>query len=704
MLDIPDQRRNAEMAAGQYFQGQLQIASALASLYSDPAPQQAVIEGARQNAAMGAEAIRNRYYQKEFEMVRNTRLKPIMQSMQSDLEELRAKMAIATRPVMRTVNAVQGQELGETLQGQDPSIIEAPTGKAGKDGKPAPGKPMMMPAPPAPNPAMQPGKLGATETYDALSIMDPSTGMPVDVDDPRFRAIVDEHTRNYWDRYNQHVLDIMDIFGEYPGNPLADKAQEQIMKWVEQQAGFAATAETNPDKQAAVMQQREKANADIANQRAKTEELQLLNQSRMGGLEGGASFLKPGGEYAGRPEVMSLLGDQDKQRLAQGQELDPRTAARLSGISSGVLERDKLAAQRSDQLLRSGVIAIPPAIENVPENWYGHLASNDARTKGLFTQHVQQQASTVIQRLANMSPDARIAQLQQVGATPKALRAAAQGMWSDPDLGPFLEQIALADPNIVRDSQAFALQQRLPEVARVQPNVSANIDAVVDDYIDQLHQQGYDLSPEDEDLLRADRYRVFTQHTMGYDAPAYRSHSSEADYQQALDRLNRRRDVEAALRRDEQAAAAGQQRAADVERLAGLAPPEEGGSYTPILSTPPAPGQEITFSPTNEEAPPAEEQMSETERVYGVDASPRRLIQGIGSLLGAQPLERQKTLNIAPTLQYGRSQATPLGVAETNPYIGQPPEVLMEILTSLPRTAESQPVVDMIKAALEAGE
>lgn len=608
MADIYDQRARAEVSSGLVYQGQLQIASALANLYDNPQASAAVVRGAEGAAERMAMAIRNRYYQKEFEMVRKTRIAPIMQGFNDDLELFRQRQAIAVRPVMRTISAVQGQEVAETLQGGEPTIVEVPTGKTNAEGKPV-GQPVPQAAPPAPNPALQPGRLGAVETYDALSIIDPLTGLPVDIDNSaRFAEIKNLNANDYWNSYQKRSLELMDVLGEYAGNPFADEAGRRFYEHIANMAGFAATAELNPDKQIEVMNARAKAKAETEKLRAEAEQQQLLTGMRRGALEGQAPLVRS--DIAAEPELLSSLGPR-QQQIVQGQGAPPNVEemAGLGTFASGTLERRKLEDARLTERRRS--MAIPPELEGIPQNWEGHLVTRDERTSGLWKAHVQQHAATITSRLTGLVEAARSGNpaaesalrdaFKRVQAPDTVVSKVLAGNWQDPEVVKFTEQLAMADPKITQDATDQALLIRLPEVAREQPNVAYGLDQATDALITDLRARGYIVTPEMEALLRADRTHSALTYLHGGREPSAglkRDPEEQARVNQAMTRINEQRSIDAAAIEQQNEGTRRAQWESDVNRLAILAPtPNVPGMGAAAEA--PSPGAPIEAQPTN---------------------------------------------------------------------------------------------------------
>jgi len=725
--NLADDRATNKQASALMQQSYIESAAGLAALWEKAkAPQAAgaVIEGGKVTGETMAKSMQERYFKKEFELVRKTKVQPILQSMQDDVEKLRQGMAIATRPIQRTVNAVDGQMLAETVAGGEPTMVEQSTGKKDKDGKPLT---QLVPqaAPPAPNPALGQGQIGAVETYDALSVVDPATGLPVDLADPRAIAIQGQYTDAFWDSYGQKTTQLLDLFGEYAGNPFADNAAKTILDHTAQLAGQAATAETNPQRQAEIMLRREKMQAEIDQTRAATEAGQLSVLTARGQMEAGADFGRAGLTEPGYEDVARGV---DPAILSGARAPTPAEQARLAGaygMKGGIWDtrqaqaRASLAGQTARQ--KSGLMPIPLSELGKPDTWPQILRDTDAGYKGLVKQRATELANGVAASLEQQSPDERAAAVRAVGADINVQEMAAQGMWKNPKVASALEMIALSGEGRVQ-AENYALQNRFHEISRTQEEAGQVMDQLVDQYIEEARAAGHGISPAQERLIRADRARVAAEYVLRRPVAPDRSPGAQAEYEFESGRARQENALEAAAIQAQNQVQENEQFEADADRLYYLspdptkpnAPPGPAGSLSPdtdrLLTQPrqprtatPAPGQPIGTQPDNSE-PQANESPVRSNKTNSPglwDVDPNAPIPRAFRAIAPDVQAR----TVAPATPYTTS-GMPFGYKPQNPYIGQNPELLMNILTALPPTdaPAARAVRDQIKEAIEAAQ
>jgi len=729
--DIAEDRATNKQASALMQQSYIQSAAGLAALWEKAkAPQAAgaVIEGGKITGETMAKSMQERYFKKEFELVRKTKVAPILQSMQDDVEKLRQGLAIATRPIQRTVNAVDGQMLAETVAGGEPTMVEQPTGKKDKDGKPLT---QLVPqaAPPAPNPALGQGQIGAVETYDALSIVDPSTGLPVDLSDPRAIKIHGQFTDAYWDSYGQKTMQLLDLFGEYAGNPFADQAAKTILEHTTQLAGQAATAETNPQRQAEVMLRRQKMQADIDQSRAATEESQLGILGARGGMAAGARFGRAGVTEPGYEDVARGM---DPALLSGDRQPSPQEQAELSGLygmKGGIWDtrqaqaRAALAGIAARQ--KAGLMPIPISELGKPDTWPQILRDTDPGYKGLIKQRATELANGVQTKLEALSPDERAAAVRAVGADINVQEMAAQGMWRNPQVQAALEQIALSGEGRVQ-AENYAIQNRFAEIARTQDGVRQILDQVVDQYIAEARSAGHEISPAAERMIRADGPRVAAEYVLRRPIAPDRSPVAQAEYNQAYNAARNENALEAAAIQTQNQASEQEQFDADADRLYYLSPDpakphaqlgSDVESAAPdtdrLLTRPrqprgatPAPGQPIgtqsdNAEPVDQGSQPVRSNKTNRPGPWDVDpdAPIPRAFRALAPNVAPAPAQSPAQPIVAGT-------GLPFGFKPPNPYFGQDPELLMNILTSLPPTdaPAALAVRNQIKEAIEAAQ
>jgi hypothetical protein len=716
--DIADKRANNAQSSALVQQGYVEIAAGLSNLFPQGSSAAAgVMRGGEEAGASMAAAMKDRYYKKEFELVRKTRVEPLVKSMQDDLETFRAQVTPTMRPVQRTVNAHTGQLLGETIAGGSPTTVEVPTGKMRADGTPITDI-QQQGAPPAFNPAFgQPGQIGAVETYDAMSIVDPATGQPVDLDDPRARDIHDQLTNAIWDRYGQANNKLLDLFGEYQGNPYADNAMKGILMHTAQISGEAATAEQHPDKQAAMMQQRAKLHEEIQGQHQVNELNRQRAEANQGQLEAGSRMA---GQAASDPQWSGLFTPEERSSLGSNQPQAPAAAARASALYGDILAREKLMAaaaktgssrsalsqEKEDH--RRGLTPIAPGIMHDVTMWPGSLADDDGRFQGLHTERVLELAAGTTGNLAHMPVQDLIQAYANVGAPAEVLAAlqsapnadgtARASVFAQDNVKPFTLLIAQADPSISAHATADAMQIRVSEAIKLQPGVERAVRDNVDAYLARMRLQGIEIPPQAEALIRADAPRLITEIALGRSVEAYRSPTDEAAYGQTQHAIAQQR---ALVEADEDAKLFD----FDAERLANLNPKDDPDAPPPADGRPvgswdtsapglPAPGQEIKPSPTNEESDPNEPEPDN-------DADDHKFL-GMDVDQSAPIPELFNAIREAAKVRRPIGENIPLGAQPKNPYTGLDPQLLMNLLMQLPNNPGSSPVRQMLIEAIDA--
>jgi hypothetical protein len=236
--------------------GTRQMYSGMGSLFSiheSGAGKAAKMAAYNQIGAESAENLRNRFYQKEWEQVHNTRVQPLIQRLQAAKMLFEQQSSIAMRPVQSVIGLEEGE--AAAMAGARAS---APTPE---------GTPNAGPEVP-PNPALTAGQVGAMKMSEQLSIINPMTGQPIAYDSQEGYAVYQKMVDDFWGEYQAVNVEMMDIIGEYQGNPFADYAASTIIENTMKQAGQGVTGKTDPIQQQQHMM-------DMEKQRAETEAQQM---------------------------------------------------------------------------------------------------------------------------------------------------------------------------------------------------------------------------------------------------------------------------------------------------------------------------------------------------------------------------------------------------------------------------------------------
>lgn len=497
--DDADRRASANMGASLIQNAGIISAASLANLQPTAEARQGIMQGGMETSRDMANTLRQRFYQKEFDLLSETGLKPLHQKLAEAAAATQGKLSIATRPVMTTMSPEEGQMLAETLQGQTPGIEHIDQGKTA-EGKAKATKPIPTMAPPAPNPAMNPGRLGATVVQDQLAIMDPATGQPVAVTSNRGLQIQQEAVNDFW-QVNQEVnMQMMDLLSRHAGNPFVDHAMQGLLKNTANMAGSAVTGKTDPMEMQKWMDERQAKEAEMAQRWSETGLNQLKTEAGRGGLYGQSrDAMTLQGAY---PEQFS---DPAMQDVLSGQRqptsLEEAKLAGQQGVIRG-LEKEQLAARE-----KAGMVIIPSQIATNPRVWPKHLLNSYPPFRADMERHFGIAKQQTMATFAKMSPADRMTQLRLAGASPEVANMGSID-WTHEEAAPYIATIARQSSHY-KEAMANSYADTIPLIKAYQPELVPVMQDSVRQYLPRVNAEyrkrhGVDMSSRQQERFLLD--------------------------------------------------------------------------------------------------------------------------------------------------------------------------------------------------------
>jgi len=497
--DDADRRAASNIGASLIQQGQIIAAAGLANIQPTAEARQGIMQGGLQTGQDMATALRNRFYQKEFDLLSETGLKPLHAKLKEAATGVQSRLSMATQPVMTTMSPEEGQMLAETLQGQTPGIEQIDQGKTAEGGvKPPKTIPTM--APPAPNPAMNPGRLGATVVQDQLAIMDPATGQPVAITSSRGLQIQQEAVNDFW-QVNQDVnMQMMDLLARHAGNPFVDNAMQNLLKNTANMAGSAVTGKTDPMEMQKWMDTRKAQEAEMAQRWSETG----INQLK--------TDLGRGGAYAGARDAMTLqeqypdqFSDPAMQDVLSGKRAASEQEEAKLGAQSSLLrqlEKDQLEARE-----KAGMIVIPKQIVSNPRVWPKHLMNSYPPFRADMERHFGNAKSATMAEFARMSPETRREQLLMAGASQEVANMGSID-WTHEEAAPYIATIARQGSHF-KEAMANSYADTIPLIKSYQPELIPVMQDSVRQYLPRVNAEyrkrtGQDMSDRQQERFLLD--------------------------------------------------------------------------------------------------------------------------------------------------------------------------------------------------------
>jgi hypothetical protein len=451
-----------------------------------------------------AENIRNRFYKKEMESVKEAKLNPLFEQLQGLVEEHAIASAIKVLPVTTILSGLDPQDIQAANTAREmsatPTQPQVITSGAGENAKSevVPGQPDIPP-----NPITQGGNLGATSIEQKLAIMDPLTGQAVDVQTVEGQAILNRANQTFWDGYSKINLQVMDEIAKLSGNPFAESAMRNLAQETMNQAGFGVTGEKSPEDQVRYKQEQEDASLVRTEKR---EELSTARRTRE--AEVGTTDVKS--------DRALELGIGDPRRTA---------AYNAAGYELHRQEfLDRKARERSDGQWRYS--------DDVIGNPGGRGLSSEIRGEPRYKEYLKENLSSDINALS-----------REHAADPWAFGDAyagivgAQGaehLKTEPPnsraLMGLLAQIAMAGPG-GQSAHANAQARRMEEVSIWQPELQSKIKSELAVMRSQKTLDG-EWSAGEEAAYHTNPYALYTSLTNPGVDVTYWSESAKAKYRE----------------------------------------------------------------------------------------------------------------------------------------------------------------------------
>jgi len=493
-------------------QGAMTLEEGLARLHgatASPAVQAQMMENARVKGAMAAENIRNRYFKKEFEQVLGARVNPLLAEQQNALNSYKEAMQTTVMPVKRVVNPEESQMLEEALQTPPPPVPKIP----GKEQVSVQEK--MRPVSET-NVAMQPGMIGAVEMKEELAIRDPASGEPVPISSPRGINIWQEAKNDYWAVNSRVNQELMTIMSEYQGNPYADSYARALMDNVIKQSNIATTGIADPMEAQATWDKRMEweANQEIKQQEISTNALNFEKREADLAVDvNDASRL-----LSTDPAFKDLVGDKIANKLMNNKPLTRRESLEASSaVRTHRSLQEKMILQRAKQR----VFTIPMTNVNNPQNWEADI-QNDPVFDTYKNQAFNEVAAAALPKLraeAEQDPEGFANRMRMKGIPEVDIQTFVVGGGATPALTDALKADLTKEQTQLAYDTAYL--RRLPELERQQPELTPVIDSVVESAISALKEKYPEMTPEQEDVYRQDRYRTFFDWSTGRPSPEF---------------------------------------------------------------------------------------------------------------------------------------------------------------------------------------
>jgi hypothetical protein len=470
----------------------------------------AYMQSASQKGALAADQIRQRYYKKEWEQIQSTRIGPLRERLEA-AKALRAQTLMSTVMPVKSVKSIAEAGAEYTAAGLDtPPQQTVVPGKKGKDGQVAASTVVEGAPQAAPNQAAQGEIMGAISVEEKLAINDPVSGTPIPIDTPRARSIIENADSAFWGEYSSVTSDMMDTLGEYVGNPYADGMADNLMQQVIKQGNIATTGQTDAGAAEDWMMKRKKWEADQEASSQTLQQGQFNLESNQAGLEVGA---RDAGSLLGSDEgFRDFLKPSIVAKMDSGTKLTRKELMEASGSAEHWRKLEQLQIKRAAD---SQVFKVPTEIMDIPQNWQSFMMTNDKAYGVYYGNAFADLANKQIGNLREMEPEDREKILRAFGASEIDVRKADANLWKDPNLTLIVKAITESSGAAQKANDA-AYIRRLPEVEANDRSgdTARQIDATLDQFIEQARESGYEV---DAERIRAERYVPFFEATNGRD-------------------------------------------------------------------------------------------------------------------------------------------------------------------------------------------
>jgi hypothetical protein len=453
------------------------------SAFESGAAKAAHMKAYDQIGAEAAEEIRNRFYQKEFKAVNNLKLAPLIQEAQEARAEYEAETALAIRPVQRAIGVEEGQAISDALaEPGEPQIVKTPGDGPDKTMPGAPIKP--------PNMAINPGSAGAVEVIDSMSILD-LEGNPVAIDTPQGKALLDQAADKFWGRYGDINTRIMDVLGEFQGNPFVDHAASTMIENTMRQAGQGVSGKSTPEEQQAWWEDRQKFDAE---QEAAGAKASMAQENLMKAQADRAAQAQSAAAYAGDPTWAGQFDPKLRDKLLSGKELTDTQSAKAAATLRRIEQLIKLDQVRAaDQ----GILKMPSSVRSQePVGWQAFIRSKNDRNYNDYLDESLNEGIVNLTQEALANPDEFVGQYNAPGYVKVALDS---GVLDDRSKGWFEAEAQKGGG--LADAHATAFARRLSELNGGDPQMQRRSISYLDNIIAEAERTGRTLDPHLRELM-----------------------------------------------------------------------------------------------------------------------------------------------------------------------------------------------------------
>lgn len=495
--------------------------------------QTSLMQAAQQRGAAAANAIRQRYFKKEFDLVQSVHAAKIY----AEMEAAQAQHEFDTKVEMGAVQTIQSsaEAMQEDIDLTNMGSANVSQPNLGVNSNP-PGvadTPVAHSevAPPAPT------SDGGVHTEQAYSYLLPD-GRRIGIATQEGFMHQQQSTMRVGEAIKNGTIALKDLAAKYTGNPFFDKWMESIDDSVVQHSNMATTGSGDPAEAMKKYQQFQQRDADITASEDVHESRVFDQDTRQAIRDQGAD------EFIMRAQSDENFTGNVKSDLLERARNNPESLTPTMRAKLGVgLQSWKADAEKSIAAAKqSGMFKFTPQQLAVPENVPAFMA-NDRRRGQLYTQHRAEAAGAAgeIARGLVQDGDPNIhKKLRDLGATEADIIEFREGVTSANMQEVVLPNYVESDPDLYRRANGRADVERLIEIMRNDPQGAGGmVSAEVEGFIAR-HPE---FTDKQVDKIRANDANYFIQITQGYD-PGYTSAASRQADRQINERYSQRPTVE----------------------------------------------------------------------------------------------------------------------------------------------------------------
>ena len=481
---------------------------------ADATTKSAYFQAAQVRGAKAAQAIRNRYYQKEFEQIQSAEFQPeldiLNKTVQQGMDSLETGVASIDYPLSyQQANAQQREEQELNNASVPPQINKGGEGVADT---------VVAPSPSQALPANE--LMNSLETRDELAFI--NLPEPFAVSSPQGISHSKQVHGSMGQAYTQTMQKLMSIAAKYAGNPYAAKYSESLLEHLVKQSNVATTGTGDAQEAADLMQGREKKELEMDQLRGENEEAAQAAQNAMASQN---SYVELARNAVLSGDIPNTLSAKLVEKLRNGDELTPLQAAT---VAQAMQIRDERSQQQASILSRQK--KTPIAREHVGDG--RTYASQHSVNDDIYKLDYK----SILARMG----DARVSAFMKMSNLERKKELAAQGI-SDADItgfnfgGTVTEEIEAAFEAMKtrgdsrRIANGIALLNRLPGLEKEQDGISQTIDRTLDWAEQTMRERNFRTNELTEEELEENvgylrrpenRHRAFVRLEYGFDPTA----------------------------------------------------------------------------------------------------------------------------------------------------------------------------------------